>query len=404
MSSWRALALTLSLAALPLSRAGLELPKARPGLSLTRRALVGSAVLLPAAAARSEVRYAPARYTLVPQGNVRNKERRLEEVKRDLVGKPEDPYLLGENAQLEYDLERLRENAAGMGRLRECAASGGSYASRLTIRVPNLEAARLFWVDGLKMSELREARVGPDRARSLVLGYGRESLVDGDDGGKFAIELVEASPLAPAPAALAAGSTAVAGALLYVQLRVPNVRISGLINTGGQIESAYGYVDVVAPHGLPVRVITAPRRDPFQFVAVRVADVNKAAAYYERAFGMRRVNAAAKRMARDGGLLGSGLFAEEYEVQEDVLAPKVVYGSALMLPNCCPDGDAPGVLLVPMGNDSVPAGLRPVGGEGDPIISIVSGAATAAGAAGADAQGFARDPSGTRLQIRQFVA
>jgi hypothetical protein len=55
-----------------------------------------------------------------------------------------------------------------------------------------------------------------------------------------------------------------------------------------------------------------------------------------------------------------------------------------------------------MENESVPAGLRPAGGEGDPILSIVSGAAGAAGAAGADAQGFARDPSGMRVQIRKF--
>lgn len=370
----------------------------------TRRALVGSAVLLPAAASRAELRYAPARYALVPQGNIRSKEKRLDEVLRELERKPEDPYLLGERAQLEYDLERLRENAAAVGRLRTCATTGGAYASTLTVRVPDLAAARAFWVDGLKMSELSSSRVGG--ADALVVGYGRDDLSD-DDGGKFALELVQATADAPAPTPLSASeSSSASGALLFVQLRVPNVRISGLIKEGGTIDSAYGFVEVTSPHGLTARVLTAPRRDPFEFVAVRVADVEATAAYYERAFGMRRVPSPPRRLERGPGLLGTGLFGQMYEVQEDVLAPQTLYGSVMMVPSCCPQADATGVLLVPPNANTAPVGLRPAGGDGDAIITIrasdVAGARQAAGAAGDG--GVARDPAGMRVRVSELRA
>ncbi|KAG8466603.1 hypothetical protein KFE25_007982 [Diacronema lutheri] len=372
--------------------------------SCTRRALLGSAVLLPAASARAVVRYAPARYTLVPQGSVRDKEERLAEVTRELMRKAEDPYLLGEQAQLEYDLDRLRENAAAVRRIRGCAASGGAIAASLRVRVPDLAAARRFWLDGLKMSELRSSRVGPDGAEGIVVGYGREGL-DEDDGGKFSLELVQASARAPAPARLAldAPDAEAAGALLYVQLRVPNVRISGLVQSGGAIESAYGYVEVTSPGGLAVRVITAPRRDPVEFVALRVPDVEAAAAYYERAFGMRRIPSPPRRTERGPGVLGTGLFGREYEVQDDVLAPKVLYGSVLMVSACCGQADSAGVLLVPPSATTAPLGLRLAGGDGDPVLTVRAADVSAARkAALADADGFARDPSGARVCVSEL--
>lgn len=385
------------------ARAGPSLGRTGAATQLTRRALVGSAVLLPAAASRAQVRYAPARYALVPQGSVRDKEKRLSEVNSELKKKPDDPYLAGEGAQLEYDLERLRENAAAVGRLKSAAASGGAYAAALSVRVPDLAAARKFWVDGLKMSELSSSRVGD--ADAILVGYGSDSL-GSDDGGKFALELVQATAAAPAPAPLGAAESAGAnGALLFVQLRVPNVRISGLIDSGGVIESAYGFVEVTAPGGLAVRVLTAPRRDPFEFVAVRAADVEASAAYYERAFGMRRVPAPALRTERGPGLLGTGLFGKMFEVQDDVLAPQTLYGSVLMVPGYANgQADSTGVLLVPPSAKTAPPGLRTAGGDGDPIVTLrASDVAAASKAAGADGGGgLARDPSGARVRVAEL--
>ncbi|KAJ1639220.1 hypothetical protein T492DRAFT_126498 [Pavlovales sp. CCMP2436] len=184
-------------------------------------------------------------------------------------------------------------------------------------------------------------------------------------------------------------------------MRVPNVRITGLIKAGGEIESAYGYVEVTSPGGLGVRVITSARRDPFEFVAVRVPDVEAAASFYERAFKMKRVDTPPMRIAKEGGLLGTGLFGTEYEElgPEGMLAPSPVYGSVLMVPSCCPQTDAVGILLVPPGAKGLPPGVGPA--ESNPFeISVlcVDPKATLA-AAGGDAQGRARDPAGVSLEI-----
>jgi hypothetical protein len=48
------------------------------------------------------------KYTIVPSGTVAGSEARLAEVKKELALNPEDPYLVGEQAQLDYDIGMLR--------------------------------------------------------------------------------------------------------------------------------------------------------------------------------------------------------------------------------------------------------------------------------------------------------
>ncbi|KAJ1628656.1 hypothetical protein T492DRAFT_874777, partial [Pavlovales sp. CCMP2436] len=242
-----------------------------------------------------------------------------------------------------------------------------------------LQAAKTFWLEGLKLSELRSGRAGPDRAESVVLGFGREGLAE-DDGGKFSIELIQATASSPAPVPLPPDSAPVAGALLYVQMRVPNVRITGLIKAGGEIESAYGYVE---------------------FVALRVPDVEAAASFYERAFKMKRVVTPPMRTARDGGLLGTGLFGSEYGTH-GMLAPSPVYGSVLMVPGCCPQADAFGILLVPPEAKGLPPGVGPAQSDPFAISVLCADAKAARAAAGADTQGRARDPAGVGVEIGEL--
>lgn len=381
---------------------------ATPSTAFPRRVLVGGAVAaaLPLRRALAAQRYVPARYSLVPQGSIAEKERRLAEVRRSLGAASDDeadPYLVGERAQLEFDLERLAENREAVLRIRSGVAKGGAYVQRLTLRVPDLAAARTFWVDGLKMSELRAPRSPLDGSSSVVVGYGREGL-GFDDGAKFALELVQASAAEGAAQPAPAGAPP-AAELAYVQLRVPNVRLSSLSAAGGRIESAYGWVQVVSPHGLCARVLTAKRRDPFELVALRVPDVDAAARYYARAFGMRPVPApAAPKLAKDSGLLGTGLLARQYEDQ-DPFSPPPVYGSVLMAPGCCAAEDGVGVLLVPMQAAGLPVGVRPAPAGREPLLHVASGApsASALEAAGAVADGalgaVARDPAGVRIAV-----
>lgn len=62
---------------------------------------------------------------------------------------------------------------------------------------------------------------------------------------------------------------------------VPAYRVSQMTNYGGNILSAYGFVDVVSPCGVPIRSIVGISPDPIMFVALNCADVKKNRQYYE---------------------------------------------------------------------------------------------------------------------------
>lgn len=335
---------------------------------LPRRALVHGALVSPAIAAVDQrTSLPPRRYSLVPRGSIREKNRRLMSVTKDLVSSPEDAYLLGERAQLEYDLARLKENRLAVDRLAKGLREGLRYPARLTLPVPDVEAARKFWVDGLKMEELSRGRAAGG-GETVVVGYGPETLAT-DDGGKFSLELLAAGSRAPPPVS-SKGSRGVG--LAYVQLCVPNVRISSLVDNGGRVESAYGYVEVIAPGGLGVRVLTAPRRDPFEFVAVRSSNVSAAAAVFQEALGFVATPAPPPRYESDGGVLGTGLLATRYRAWENVLAPRDVVGSVLVSSPAGTDVTT-GVLLMPENAEDVPLGLGgPVPGGPFPEIHVAS--------------------------------
>ena len=56
------------------------------------------------------------------------------------------------------------------------------------------------------------------------------------------------------------GETFVAGdGLAYIQVGVPQFRLSKLIENGGEIISAYGFTKVAAPGGLLMQVTKEPR-------------------------------------------------------------------------------------------------------------------------------------------------
>ena len=51
---------------------------------------------------------------------------------------------------------------------------------------------------------------------------------------------------------------------------------------GGEIESAYGYTELTAPGGVPLKVrIDETRRDPFEVVALRTNNLEKTIKHYE---------------------------------------------------------------------------------------------------------------------------
>mmetsp|Transcript_28388 Transcript_28388/g.60748 ORF Transcript_28388/g.60748 Transcript_28388/m.60748 type:complete len:418 (+) Transcript_28388:62-1315(+) len=70
--------------------------------------------------------------------------------------------------------------------------------------------------------------------------------------------------------------------IAYLQLGVPQYRISQMVKYGGNVLDAYGWVNVVSPSGLPVRGIVGITADPMMFLAVNCVDVAKSEEFYAK--------------------------------------------------------------------------------------------------------------------------
>lgn len=66
----------------------------------------------------------------------------------------------------------------------------------------------------------------------------------------------------------------------YLQLGVPEYRISQMQSNGGTIIDAYGFVNVVSPVGLPIRAIVGISPDPIMFVAINCQNVEESREFY----------------------------------------------------------------------------------------------------------------------------
>ena len=206
-----------------------------------------------------------AAYTVVPSGSVADKQARLREVEKLFKETPDDPYVFGEKAQLDFDIGALERNKQCAAALPEHTRPRGStsrtsfphryaasiagrvdagqarYATRLTVPVPNMASAVGFWtsgcgalvldtklVDGQNVTRIgfgpevsqpaspcRPA--GPPHRRPHTAVRARQSLRK-DDGAKFSLEMVES----PEPSKLGQDGAVVQ----YIQLAMPVFRLS----------------------------------------------------------------------------------------------------------------------------------------------------------------------------------
>ena len=288
---------------------------------LSRRAVLTRGV----AAAGTFAAIAPASagllYTIVPTGSIADKEKRLAEVDKLFAKTPDDPYVFGERAQLQSDIKRLGVNKNFAGELSgELAAGSQRFIAGLTVPVPEMEPAVRFWIGGLGAQVLSTRLVGG--ANVTRVAFGTASLAR-DDGAKFVLELVERRG-----AVVAAADDA----LQYLQLALPVFRISQAMAYGGNIESAYGWTSLTAPGGLPLRVrIEDTRRDPFELVALRTADLAKATKHYE-ALGMRVQGETTKRGFKKISVNMNSLFedGDAFEPDREVGARQLGYGDPIL--------------------------------------------------------------------------
>jgi len=252
--------------------------------SVTRRALLALAAAssLPALAPPAHA----ADYTIIPSGTVLEKQARLKEVQDKLTalrakGADQfvDPYLEGESLQLEYDIGQLKKNAAVASDLRRDVLAGKTaFPATVRVQVPDMAEALRFWNRGAGALVL-STRLDANGANVTRVGYGSQSFQK-EDGAKFAIELVQSKgPRAP-------NFDPEGGVVQYVQMALPVFRLSQVMANGGDIISSYGWTELTAPGGLPLRVrIDETRRDPFEFVALRTSDLERTTAHYT-ALGM----------------------------------------------------------------------------------------------------------------------
>ena len=134
-----------------------------------------------------------------------------------------------------------------------------------TVRVSTTGPVVDFLTKGLGMSVLKREQyvVNGKKATTTTVGFGPQQLAVPEDfvpgvssflgyGGHFSLQLVEVAD--------ESGDGVMrfyepGNALAYIQLGVPSYRISKVLEYGGEIISSYGFTEVVAPGGLPFRVI-----------------------------------------------------------------------------------------------------------------------------------------------------
>lgn len=169
------------------------------------------------------------------------------------------------------------------------------FAQHVTVQVPDMAAAIKFYVDGVGMKVLR-TRAGP-LFNTTVVGFGPEALevppsflfgVSSPSayGGHFTVELNSQKDAEGAGEEDADLFYDPGNGVQFLQVAMDSYRISQVVKAGGIIESGYGYLQVLSPGGLRLRLLSGSRRDPPMFLAVKAKDMKRSIRWYTEIAGM----------------------------------------------------------------------------------------------------------------------
>jgi len=114
----------------------------------------------------------------------------------------------------------------------------------------------------------------------------------------------------------------------YLQVGVPQYRVTQMIKEGGNVIDAYGFVNVISPSGLPMRGIVGIVPDPMMFVAIRCANVEESKAFYTKELGFTEQEYPYCRL-----LKGKGDFEPPQPKNSVYLAPSKNSMGILLLPS-----------------------------------------------------------------------
>lgn len=173
------------------------------------------------------------------------------------------------------------------------------FAQHATIQVTDMAAAVKFWTDGVGMEVLRKGST--PQSEIVVLGFGPEALQQPPDfrpgvssfaayGGHFSLELNAQKANGGMAEEEEVGVFYEPGnGFQCLQIAVDSYRISSLIKAGAIVESGYGYMQMLAPGGLRVRLLSGSRRDPPMFMVLKVKDLARSIKWYTNVAGMSKM-------------------------------------------------------------------------------------------------------------------
>mmetsp|Transcript_21506 Transcript_21506/g.46731 ORF Transcript_21506/g.46731 Transcript_21506/m.46731 type:complete len:400 (-) Transcript_21506:261-1460(-) len=242
----------------------------------------------------------------------------------------------------------LPANAATLGTLPEFSDANAILQS-LTIDVTDkqqYDETIAFFTTGFDGMKLLRQQNGGDTGGILVksawLGFGPETLSIPSDfelpvsslsqyGGHAAIHLRYDPQTTDILYKRSGGEfnneAAPGDNIAYLQIGVPQYRISQMVKNGGNVVDAYGWVNVVSPAGLPVRAIVGVRADPMMFLAVNCNDVVKSEEFYAK-LGFARQEFPYARLNE-----GQGQFEPPQPPKSVYLAPSTNSMGILLLQN-----------------------------------------------------------------------
>eukprot|EP00984_Skeletonema_dohrnii_P025834 scaffold15012_cov160-Skeletonema_dohrnii-CCMP3373.AAC.4 len=175
--------------------------------------------------------------------------------------------------------------------------TGGSISNAAMGTLPEFEDTNAIF-QGITIDVLRERGVdGGVVVKETWLGFGPETLSIPPSfelpvssfaqyGGHASIHLrydpKDTSLLYKRSSGEFNNEPAPGDSIAYLQLGVPQYRISQMVKYGGNVIDAYGWVNVVSPAGLPIRSIVGIRPDPMMFLAINCADVKQSEEFYNK--------------------------------------------------------------------------------------------------------------------------
>lgn len=186
------------------------------------------------------------------------------------------------------------DSASAIGELFEFKQQA-RFAQHATVQVPDMAAALRFFVQGVGMEVIR-TRAGP-QFNTTVVGFGPEALQVPPDfvfgvssmrsyGGHFTLELNSQKEVGGGGEEDVDFFYDPGNGVQFVQIAVESYRISQVIKAGGIVESGYGFLQVLAPGGLRIKLLAGERRDPPMFVGVKVKDMKRSIKWYTDIAGM----------------------------------------------------------------------------------------------------------------------